>query len=239
MNKSEKLTVAHSSDSITSPQTTDNVETRIWPSTRIPQGGLFHTPKYEYSKETADLIRLLMKESKMSMLMRKQIDYHIRNGEPLPKPKSPRVNTSMDPDKEALEILKKARNAKRKSLAAIRASGAYELPRYRPKPDAKMPSEKAKKLLQETMSGLHISETCLKPLRKPKSKTTDITNEDIINELLDQINERAEWLTEMEELGEGKRYRDEIREQIANLLRHIKLIETKAKLQKEGIRYVE
>lgn len=114
--------------------------------------------------------------------MRKQIDYHIRNGEPLPKPKSPRVNTSMDPDKEALEILKRARNAKRKSLAAIRASGAYDLPRYRPKPDAKMPSEKAKKLLQETMSGLHISETCLKPLRKPKSKTTDITNEDIINE---------------------------------------------------------
>lgn len=57
--------------------------------------------------------------------------------------------------------------------------------------------------------------------------------------MLDQINERAEWLAEMEELGEGKRYRDEIREQIADLLRHIKLIETKAKLQKEGIRYVE
>uniref|UniRef100_A0A1A9WFB3 Uncharacterized protein n=1 Tax=Glossina brevipalpis TaxID=37001 RepID=A0A1A9WFB3_9MUSC len=239
MDKSEKITVANNSESISTLQTNDNMEPRLWPSSRIPQGGLFHTPKYSYSKETADLIRLLMKESKMSMLMRKQIDSHIRNGEPLPKPKPPRVNTSMDPDKEAFEILKRARNAKRKSLAAIKASGVYDMPRYRPKPNDKMPSEKAKKLLQEAMSGLCISETTLKPIRKPKSKTTDITNDDIINELLDQIDERAEWLAEMEELGEGKKYRDEIREQIADILRQIKLLETKTKLQAEGIRYVE
>lgn len=32
-------------------------EPRLWPSERIPQGGLFHTPKVEYSKETADLLK--------------------------------------------------------------------------------------------------------------------------------------------------------------------------------------
>lgn len=32
-------------------------EPRMWPSARIPQGGLFHTPKFQYSQETADLIR--------------------------------------------------------------------------------------------------------------------------------------------------------------------------------------
>lgn len=32
-------------------------EARLWPSERIPHGGLFHTPKIEYSKETADLLK--------------------------------------------------------------------------------------------------------------------------------------------------------------------------------------
>lgn len=54
-----------------------------------------------------------------------------------------------------------------------------------------------------------------------------------------QINERAEWLAEMEELGQGKKYRDEIREQIAERLRHIKSLERKITLRKEGIRYVD
>lgn len=57
--------------------------------------------------------------------------------------------------------------------------------------------------------------------------------------VLVQINERAEWLAEMEELGQGKKYRDEIREQIAERLRHIKSLERKITLRKEGIRYVD
>lgn len=57
--------------------------------------------------------------------------------------------------------------------------------------------------------------------------------------MLLQINERAEWLAEMEELGQGKHYRDEIREQIAQRLRKIKALETKKKLQREGYRYVD
>ncbi|XP_061388351.1 UPF0193 protein EVG1 homolog [Musca vetustissima] len=212
----------------------------MWPSERIAQGGLFHTPKIKYSKETADLLKLLMKESKMTMLMRKQIDHHLRNGEPLPKPEPRRINIYKDADTEAMEILRKAHNAKRKSLSEIKASGAYETPRNRPKPDDKMPSEKSKKLLQEAMSGLRMSETTLKPKRKPKTKhEPPATTDDIINELLDQINERAEWLAEMEQLGEGKRYRDEIREQIAERLRQIKALETKKQLTNKGISYLE
>ncbi|TMW44270.1 hypothetical protein DOY81_010650, partial [Sarcophaga bullata] len=128
------------------PSNTKN-EPKLWPMRTIPQGGLLSMPpKFEYSKETADLLKY------------------------------------------------------------IKASGAYDLSYYRPKPDDKCLQKKAKKLLQEAMS------------------------------VLQQINERAEWLAEMEELGEGKRYRDEIREQIALRLRQIKAIETKTKLQKRGFR---
>lgn len=115
--------------------------------------------------------------------MRKQIDHHLRNGEPLPKPEPRRINIFKDPDTEALEILRKAHNAKRKSLTEIKASGAYETPRYRPKPDDKMPSEKSKKLLQEAMSGFRMSETTLKPKRKQKTTPEPpATTDDIINE---------------------------------------------------------
>lgn len=61
--------------------------------------------------------------------------------------------------------------------------------------------------------------------------------------MLQQIDERAEWLAEMEEIGEGRRYRDEIRNQIADKLRQIKMIErkkqTKQTLVEKGFRYIE
>lgn len=57
--------------------------------------------------------------------------------------------------------------------------------------------------------------------------------------VLEQINERAEWLAEMEELGHGKKYRDEIREQISERLRHIRSLERKSELRKKGIRYID
>ncbi|XP_067642989.1 UPF0193 protein EVG1 homolog [Eurosta solidaginis] len=211
----------------------------LWPSERIPQGGLFHTPKIEYSKETADLLQVLMAESKMSMMMRKKINYHLRNGEPLPKPEPPSINIK-DPDTAALEILRRAHLAKRKSLEQILASGAYDPISYRPRPTNRMPTEEEKKLLQEAMSGMRLAETTLKAKRKPRiRKDANATEENIIDELLEQINERANWLAEMEELGEGKRFRNEVREQIAERLRHIKALETKIQIKKSGMRFVE
>lgn len=57
--------------------------------------------------------------------------------------------------------------------------------------------------------------------------------------VLIQITERAEWFAEMEELGEGKKYRNEIHTQIAQRLRKIKQIETKLEMQKQGYRFAD
>lgn len=57
---------------------------------------------------------------------------------------------------------------------------------------------------------------------------------------MDQINERADWLVEMEALGEGKKYAAEIRDQISERLHRIRALETKIKLKAEGsCRFVE
>lgn len=123
-----------------------------------------------------------MAESKMSMLMRKKINYHLRNGEPLPKPEPPPINTK-DPEAGALDILQRAHLAKRKSLEQILASDAYKLPPYRPRPTNRMPTEKEKKLLQEAMSGMRLAETSVKAKRKPRIRTDfQATEENIIDE---------------------------------------------------------
>ncbi|KAI8040544.1 UPF0193 protein EVG1 homolog [Drosophila gunungcola] len=213
----------------------------MWPSERIVPGGAgaFHSAKVQYSKETADLIRLLVKESKMSMMVRKQIDESLRNGDPLPLPEPPRPNTKNDPDKETLAILDRARNAKRKNLRQIEASGAYKQSYYRPPTDNRMQGEKAKSQLQFTMAGTHLPDPAIKPRRRPREEQL-VTEEDLINELLDQINERAEWLTEMDSMGQGKKYRPEIREQIAERLRRIQALESKMKMKSDGgFRFVD
>lgn len=43
--------------------------------------------------------------------------------------------------------------------------------------------------------------------------------------MVSEIYERADWLAEMEDLGEGKQHRDVIQGQIAERLREIKRIE--------------
>lgn len=204
---------------------------------------------------------VLVKESKMSMLVRKQIDESLRNGEPLPLPEPPRPNTNNDPDKETLAILDRARNAKRKNLRQIEASGAYKQSYYRPPADNRMHGEKAKSQLQFTMAGTHLPDPAIKPRRRPREEQL-VTEEDLINErkleyflsgikrnytlswhaptVLDQINERAEWLTEMESMGQGKKYRPEIRDQIAERLRRIQALESKMKMKSNGgFRFVD
>lgn len=47
--------------------------------------------------------------------------------------------------------------------------------------------------------------------------------------MLNEIYERADWLAEMEELGEGKKHRDVIQAQIATRIREIKKIEMEKK----------
>lgn len=69
-----------------------------------------------------------MEEQKLSILQRNKINYILRSGEPLPKSKPLRKATSTNcfpaPD------LLRAKNAKRRTLDAIKASGGYDRAKY-------------------------------------------------------------------------------------------------------------
>lgn len=122
--------------------------------------------------------------------MRKKVDYFLRNGEPFQQPKLKTPAANMNPDKEALEILKRAQKAKRKSLDAIVASGAYDTPSYRPKPTDRLPSDKSKAMLQESMAGCRLPLTNMKVKRSVNHAQEEITysNDDMINDRKYQIN---------------------------------------------------
>lgn len=127
-----------------------------WPSERVASGGLFHLPKVTYSKETHALLKrklisqakyllcknawvskkyllviilvsfalkVLMDEQKMSILQRSRINDYLQRGASLPKPTPLRMNmTKCRPNVDFL----RARIAKRRTLNAIKASGALD-----------------------------------------------------------------------------------------------------------------
>ncbi|CAD7082427.1 unnamed protein product [Hermetia illucens] len=212
-------------------------ENNEWPSKRVAPGGLFHPAKVKYSKETHDLIKLLMEEAKLTMLQRKKMNYFLRNGEPLPPP----IIKPPSAEKErliALNMRRQERIPRRRTYDSIKDSGAFELPKYIPTPDSRESVEKAKLRLQETMSGTKLSPTSNARRKRERNepKIIQIDPQDRINELMEQITERADWLTEMESLGEGKQYRPMIKSQIADRLREIKSLEkrlAKGKLTSE------
>ncbi|XP_055643694.1 UPF0193 protein EVG1 homolog [Toxorhynchites rutilus septentrionalis] len=194
-----------------------------WPSPRVVQGGLFHAPKAKYTKETQDLIKVLMEEAKLTILQRNKINYHLRTGEPLPPPKEPKF----EPEHSSfLPTAIQRKSIKKRSLSTIIESGAFDVEKYAAK-DGKPPIEKTKLKLQEEMAGCKIipDDGRKRTLRRQSEGDLEFVAPDREAELLEEINERIEWLAEMETLGEGKKHRPVIHAQIADRLNELKRLE--------------
>lgn len=129
---------------------------------------------------------------------------------------------------------------------AFRNESLANFARYHPKPTVREPCEQQKIRLQAKMSGIEaIDESdCDSKLLEKGTKSNEEDEIDMIDEcklnffhiydpifhmlffsVLNEISERAEWLNEMEALGEGKKHRTMIMNQIAERMRMIKKIE--------------
>ncbi|XP_053691985.1 UPF0193 protein EVG1 homolog [Sabethes cyaneus] len=197
-----------------------------WPSSRVARGGIFHTPKPKYTKETQDLIKVLMEEAKLTILQRNKINYHLRTGEPLPPPKEHKYEQDYS---NFLPMAITRKNIKKRSLSTIIESGAFDVEKYAVK-KGKEPIERAKLKLQERMAGCKIypDDGRKRTLRKQDDDELDFVEPDREAELIGEINERVEWLAEMEALGEGKKHRQVIHAQIAERLNEIKRLHKKS-----------
>ncbi|GBP39876.1 UPF0193 protein EVG1 homolog [Eumeta japonica] len=90
-----------------------NVE---WPSSNIPHGGIFHPKIVNYSKKEEEFLKVLLEESRLNILQRKKSDWELRQHEETSKqrhrPQAPLV---------------RPRTSRRRSLSAIRHSGAFDI----------------------------------------------------------------------------------------------------------------
>ncbi|XP_031625531.1 UPF0193 protein EVG1 homolog [Contarinia nasturtii] len=198
-----------------------NDEKVIWPSTRVAKGGIFNLPKVKYSKETHDFLNLLMEEQKLSILQRNKINYILRSGQSLPKSTSKRKPiVDRFPGLDAM----RAKNARRRTLDVIKASGGYDRAKFTPK--SFEPSELKKVRLQEEMSGLK-HDFSIENVQNVRAASTQSNDDDIdpVDELLHEIQERMDWLEEMEKLGEGHIHRPMIKSEIEERLRLIKRLQ--------------
>lgn len=201
-----------------------------WPSERVTQGGFLQTLKVSYSKETQNLMKLLMEESRLTMLQRKQINYNLRNGDPLPIWQQ---NVNKKPLKQASspQYYNRAKSCRRRTLDSIMESDAFNVEKFIPKDAYKEPSEKAKLRLQQQMTGLKEDPELIKLKIKNKYKHRNIRNEkgegdfDPAEEILQEIKERIEWLDDMEKLGEAKKHRLVIQSQIQDKLAELKRLQ--------------
>jgi hypothetical protein len=101
----------------------------------------------------------------------------------------------------------------------------------------------AKQQLQERMSGMKeypdLDKYALSTKEKHRRDRKSYSN-DRIAELLKEINERIEWLKEMDSLGEGKKHRQVIDAQVTERLNEIRRLEEKmARQKRDGLQEKE
>ncbi|KAF7278949.1 UPF0193 protein EVG1 homolog [Rhynchophorus ferrugineus] len=185
-----------------------------WPSNNVPNGGIFHPAKTSYSPDTHQFIKVLMEESKMSMMQRKKVDYFLRNGEPLP----PLGRQIQNYKNTISKVTIRPGSSKRRSRQSIISSGAYEIEPYRPTKPGIDRQREIDKLANKMAYNGDINVTKAKVIKK-------IEMEEVkpplnrFDQLVEEIREREEWLKEMEQLGQGDKYRLIIEQQIQNKVR--------------------
>ncbi|XP_018347510.1 PREDICTED: LOW QUALITY PROTEIN: UPF0193 protein EVG1 homolog [Trachymyrmex septentrionalis] len=197
--------------------------------------GAFHNPpRAKYSEETKNLIKLLMEESKLSMMQRKMIQEAVDKGESLP----PSIDRTKKAKDKVEDYQVKFPNAwRRRSQDTIVSSGAYEREQYR-RTAPLSNKEKQKRHLACMMAfGKDMPETPHGPkiLHRAKREPEIPENADFLNDLTQGIRERMDFLHDMESLGMGKKYRPIIQQEIAQKIRLMESLdnETSDQLRKE------
>ncbi|XP_053981787.1 UPF0193 protein EVG1-like [Hylaeus anthracinus] len=206
---------------------------RNYQTVEMGAGAFHHPPRAKYSEETRNLIKLLMEESKVTMMQRKSIQEAIDKGESLPPPMERSSGKINKHDSEYRVMMPTV--WKKRSQDMIIKSGAYEREQYRrtsPLPN----KERQKRHLACMMTyGEDMPETPHGPkiLHKTRREPRFPDDVDPIDDLVRGIQERMEFLNDMECLGMEKKYRPIIQQEIAHKLR---LIESLDKQKSKEVR---
>ncbi|XP_076130463.1 UPF0193 protein EVG1 [Alosa pseudoharengus] len=194
---------------------------------RNGHGGLWNCPRTttRYSKETQEMLKLMMQESRLTNLQQRKLSSHLRKGEALPLTCNP-TSSAPPPQPKPMAIkTSTSLSAKplRRQAEVCKAGDSYKRELFRP--SATRDLEKEKRRLQNILSG---SEGDPKPrgVRSlAKGKSVDEEEKDRFQEVLEEIEDRKQFLEEMTSLGMGSHYQHIINTEISQKIRELELID--------------
>ncbi|XP_020029131.1 UPF0193 protein EVG1 isoform X2 [Castor canadensis] len=181
-----------------------------------------------YTPRTCELLKVMMKESKLTSFQQRHILDTMKRGKPLPLQCNPTSSQKGSPSKQHppanyLPPILAARSHLRPA-SMCQANGAYIREQF--KPQATRDLEKEKRRLQ------NIFATGKDP-EEQKRKAPPVQQEDPapeldrFEELVKEIQERKEFLAAMEALGQGKQYQGIILTEISQKLREMEDVDRK------------
>ncbi|XP_051240704.1 UPF0193 protein EVG1 [Dicentrarchus labrax] len=187
-------------------------------------GGLWNNPRAaQYSKETQDMMRLMMQESRLTNLQRKQINECLKNGAALPLTSDPTASGSHPQPKSSKSIQKRLPGKPlRRSAESCRSGNSYVRERFCPGPTKDL--EKEKRRLQNILA-TGQEEPTVGSLQYVACQNPGMAEErDRYQEVLDEIEERRQFLEDMASLGQEKQYIHIINTEISQKFRELEML---------------
>ncbi|KAL6110530.1 uncharacterized protein ACO6RY_19594 [Pungitius sinensis] len=187
----------------------------------------------QFSKGTQDMLQLMMQQSKLTHLQRKKINESLMTGATSPPTSE---HTSPDPPtnpKTAKYVPNSlSRQPQRRSAEACRSGNSYVREKYHPGPLRDL--EKEKRRLQNILATGKEEPTPASYNNVPTCSNPEVAEQkDRYQEVLDEIEERRQFLADMSSLGEEKKYVNIINTEISQRIRELRVLD-KARSPKKG-----
>ncbi|XP_003241609.1 UPF0193 protein EVG1 homolog [Acyrthosiphon pisum] len=189
------------------------------------EGGIFNASRpSEYSAETRKYLNELIKESRLTTLQRKSLQGWLRSGGDSPSTTSvrPVSGTSAAP-------IKRYRSTRPRMLKDIVESGAYEPEAYKPSTTQKNYNGEKEKLQSIMAYGRVTKLDPVAVVKVPNIQKTsnECTDEELINSVILEIEDREKFLSDMEALGQGSKYSASIIHEICDRIKKLEAFVSK------------
>lgn len=201
-----------------------------------PKGFWSTAPKGPVSKETQDLLKVMMAESRLTAFQRRQLSEAANSTGSLPTKCHPTTSKKTETQqqqqshpKPVKDLIVNPKNCDRgiRLQEDISASGCYEREQYRTVP-CNIRTDKDKEKFANLMAyGMDLDPTTTTNKARPRtpSPIPDEESRDRFQELVDEIHERKQFLDKMTALGKGKNYKTLIETEISQRIREMEEID--------------
>ncbi|XP_048759012.1 UPF0193 protein EVG1 homolog [Ostrea edulis] len=214
------------------------------PKSRVAGGGFWSQPQVQYSAGTHQLLKDMMQESKLTNFQQRHLEKTLRGGGPLPTQCAPTSSSKKKPTSAPQKKQSKVLNARNykpvlRTKEQMEEMGAFEKPDYTPLPNTR---GQDKDRQRERLANIMAFGKDIDPKRdrkmarsRPPPPEDDDTQIDRFDELQLEIDERRAFLSEMEQHGQGAKYRPVIETEISQKIREMELIDKKRTAELERL----